>query len=143
METHIARHRNPKTKKPQHRDSKSKKPRHRDSGIKHQDIEKQRQLIHDIVIIPSHFFRRQKASTSGFQDWKTTISSFCEILTIVPPNRLHREIKFFPTKREIFRIVFVKSVYTFSLQARQFTKIHFVFEWFSLQSSLTVPILFP
>ena len=34
LETHIPRHRDPKTKKPRHRDSKTKKPRHRDSGTK-------------------------------------------------------------------------------------------------------------
>ena len=36
-------------------------------GLKHHDIEKRRQLSHDIVI-PSNFFRGQKATTSGFQD---------------------------------------------------------------------------
>ena len=34
VETHIPRHRDPKTKKPRPRDSKTKKPRHRDSGAK-------------------------------------------------------------------------------------------------------------
>ena len=36
-------------------------------GLKHHNIEKRRQLSHDIVI-PRHFFRRQKATTSRFQD---------------------------------------------------------------------------
>ena len=62
---------------------------------KHHDIEKRRQLSHDIVI-PRHFFWEQKGTTSEFQDWKTTTSSFqdqkatawsfCEILTIIPPD---------------------------------------------------------
>ena len=83
---HIPRHRDPKTKKPRHRDSKTKKPRHRDSGTKKNDIEKQRQLSHDIVI-PRHFFRGRKATTSRFQDQKVTTSSFCRILTLMPPDK--------------------------------------------------------
>ena len=44
-------------------------------GLKHHGIEKQRQLSHDIVM-PMHFFRVQKATTSGSQDWKTATSRF-------------------------------------------------------------------
>ena len=64
-------------------------------GIKQHAIEKWRQLSHDIVI-PMHFFRRQKATTLRLQDWKTTTLSFqdqtattsifCRILTLMPPN---------------------------------------------------------
>ena len=67
VKTHIPRHRDSKTKKPRHRDSKTKKPRHRGWGLKHHDIEKRRQLSHDIAI-PRHFFRGRKATTSRFQD---------------------------------------------------------------------------
>ena len=42
---------------------------------KNRDIEKRRQLTHDIVI-PRHFFRGQKATTSRFQGRKTTASRF-------------------------------------------------------------------
>ena len=57
MEAHI----------PRHRDSKTKKPRIEIPGPKNRDIKKRRQLTHDIVI-PRHFFRGQKATTSRFQD---------------------------------------------------------------------------
>ena len=46
------------------------RPKNRDMdfpALKQQDIEKRRQLSHDIVI-PRHFFRGQKATTSRFQD---------------------------------------------------------------------------
>ena len=45
-------------------------------GLKHHGIEKRRQLSH-IIVIPRHFFKGQKATTLGFQDWKT----------LVPPDR--------------------------------------------------------
>ena len=60
---------------PRHRDSKTRKPRHRE----------REKLTHDIVI-PRHFFRGQKATTSKFQGWKTTTSSFRGILTLMPPD---------------------------------------------------------
>ena len=36
-------------------------------GLKHHEIEKRRQLSHDILI-PRHFFRVRKATTSRFQN---------------------------------------------------------------------------
>ena len=58
-------------------------------------IEKRRQLTHDIVI-PRHFFKGQKATTSRFWGWKTTTLRFqdqkattwssCRILTLMPPD---------------------------------------------------------
>ena len=81
-------------------DIKIPRPKNHDieiRGLKHHDIERGRQLSHDIVIL-RYFFRGQKATTSGFLDWKTatsrfqdqkaTTSSFCWILTIMPPDRL-------------------------------------------------------
>ena len=53
---------------PRHRDS-NPRPKSHDIEIprpKNRDIEKRRQLSHDIVI-PRHFFREQKATTSRFQ----------------------------------------------------------------------------
>ena len=35
------------------------------------------------IVIPRHLFRGQKATISGFQDWKTTAMSFCGILTLM------------------------------------------------------------
>ena len=77
VEAHIPRHQIPipknhdiqipKPKKPLHLDSKTKKPRHRDFGTKTPDMEKWRQISHDIVI-PRCFFRGQKATTSRFQE---------------------------------------------------------------------------
>ena len=46
------------------------RPKNHDIEIprpKNHDIEKRRQISHDIVI-PRHFFRGQKATTSRFQD---------------------------------------------------------------------------
>ena len=70
---------------PRHRDSKTKKPRHREMET----------IIGDIVI-PRHFFRGQKTTTSRFQGWKTTTSRFqdqkattsnsCVILTLMSPD---------------------------------------------------------
>ena len=69
---------------------------------KSHNIEKRRQLTHDIVI-PSHFFRGQKATTSRFQGWKTTTSRFqdqkattsssCGILTLMRPDKIKSSIK--------------------------------------------------
>ena len=75
-----------------HNDIEIPRPKNCDieiQGLKHQGIEKRRQLSHDIVI-PRHFFRGQKGTTSGFQNPKTTTSrfqkastlSFCGILTL-------------------------------------------------------------
>ena len=44
-------------------------------GLKHNGIEKWRQLSHN-TLIPRHLFRGQKARTLGFQDLKTTTSRF-------------------------------------------------------------------
>ena len=52
---------------------------------KNRDIENPRPKNHDIEI-PRHFFRKQKATTSRFQDWKTTTSSSCGIVTLMPPD---------------------------------------------------------
>ena len=77
VETHIPRHRDSKTKKPRHGDSKTKKPRHRDSKAKkprHRDS-KTKKLQHretettkPRIVIPRHFFRGRKATTTIFQD---------------------------------------------------------------------------
>ena len=64
---HIQRHRDFKTKKPQHRDSKTKKLRRRDLGTKtpqHRETETTKPRYRD----SKAFFRRQKATTSRFQD---------------------------------------------------------------------------
>ena len=53
---------------------------------KNRDIGKQRQITHDIVI-PRHFFRGQKATTSRFQNCnKATTSSFRGILKATTPS---------------------------------------------------------
>ena len=53
---------------------------------KNRDIGKQRQITHDIVI-PRHFFRGQKATTSRFQNCnKATTSSFRGILKATTPT---------------------------------------------------------
>ena len=56
MEVHI----------PGHRDSKTKKRDIEISRSKNRDIEKQRKINRDILI-PRHFIRGQKATTSRFQ----------------------------------------------------------------------------
>ena len=51
-------------------DTKIPIPKNRDieiRGLQHHDIEKRREIIHNIVI-RSRFFRGQKATTSRFQD---------------------------------------------------------------------------
>ena len=63
VETHVPRHRRPKS-----HDIEIQSP-------KNPDIETRRQLTHDIVI-PRHFFRGQKATTSRSRG----------ILTLMPPN---------------------------------------------------------
>ena len=64
---HIPRHQDLKTKKPRRRDSKTKNRDIEIRGLKHHDMEKWKQLSHDIVIL-RHFFRGQKAMTSRSQD---------------------------------------------------------------------------
>ena len=69
VEAHIPRHRDSKTKKPRHRDSKIKKhdikipkPKNHDieiRGLKHLNIEKWRQISHNIVI-PRLFLQGKK-----------------------------------------------------------------------------------
>ena len=59
-----------KVSRPKSHDIGIPRPKNRDMdfpALKQQDIEKRRQLSHDIVI-PRHFFRGQKATTSRFQD---------------------------------------------------------------------------
>ena len=56
--------------KPKNHDIKIPRPKNHDieiRGLKHQDIEKWRQISHDIVV-PRHFFRGQKATSSRFQN---------------------------------------------------------------------------
>ena len=56
--------------KPKNHDIKIPRPKNHDieiRGLNHQDIEKWRQISHDIVI-PRHFFRGQKATSSRFQN---------------------------------------------------------------------------
>ena len=68
VETHIPRHRNSKKKS---HEIEVPRPKNCDIEIrgrlKHHNIEKQSQLSHDIMIA-SHFFRGQKATTLRFQD---------------------------------------------------------------------------
>ena len=96
METHIPRHGDSNTKRARHRDSKTKKSRqHRDSGTKtprHWETEKikpwhgypkaffQRAKSHDIEI------PRLKNHDIEISRLKTTASSFCAILTLMPPD---------------------------------------------------------
>ena len=69
--------------------------RKRGCGDLYHDIEIPRPKNHDIEIlrpkncnieIPRQFFRGQKAAISRFQDQKATTSSFCGILTLMPPD---------------------------------------------------------
>ena len=94
---HIPRHGDSNTKRARHRDSKTKKSRqHRDSGTKtprHRETEKikpwhgypkafffQRVKSHDIEI------PRLKNHDIEISRLKTTASSFCAILTLMPPD---------------------------------------------------------
>ena len=53
---------------------------------KNRDIGKQRQITHDIVI-PRHFFRGQKATTSSFRGiLKATTPTSCGTLTLMSPD---------------------------------------------------------
>ena len=57
---------------PKNHDIEIPRPKNRDiktRGLKHHDVEKRRQISHDIVI-PRHFFRVKKATTSRFQEIK-------------------------------------------------------------------------
>ena len=73
---------NKNPKKPQHPNLTTKTPWRRS------------RQINDNIVIPRHFFRGQKVTTSIFQDWKTitsrfqdqkaTTSSFFGILTLMP-----------------------------------------------------------
>ena len=79
--------------KPKNHDIKIPRPKNHDieiRGLNHQDIEKWRQISQDIVI-PRHFFRGQKATSSRFQDQKATTLSSCGILTLMPPDRILAE----------------------------------------------------
>ena len=56
--------------RPKNRDIEIPGPKKRDikiRGLKHHNTEKRRQISHGIVI-PSHFFRGQKVTTSRFHD---------------------------------------------------------------------------
>ena len=74
--------------RPKNYDIEIPRPKNHDieiGGLKHHGIEKWRQLSHDIVI-PKHFFRGQKATTSRFQHQKATAWIFWGILTLIPPD---------------------------------------------------------
>ena len=87
VEVHIPRHSKPKS-----HDVEILRPKNRNIeiwGLKHGGIKKRRQLSHGIVI-PRHFFSRQKARSSRFQAQKTTTWSFYGILTLMLPDILTR-----------------------------------------------------
>ena len=109
VEADISQHWDSETKKRWHPDSRTKNRNIFIQGLKHHDIEKRTQLSHDIVI-PGHFFQREKITASRFRDWETTIlrfqdqkattSTFSGVLTLMSPDMVGIPF-FFPSTADI------------------------------------------